>query len=511
MRTFLPVLAASIAALAAGGCGGTTNQPAGTGATGGGSGASGGESSGGSGGDTTGSTNSDPPSDVTGSLVDTYLAKGGDVKKAPDPATIQLAALIPRPGGSFDTIEAVVSADGTFKIPQVPPQGPYYLKYGDGSYLVTTKRTLDLGSRIVGRPDVASATQISVVTMDATGLSPWGDLDTLEIYSGGTATYGDLSSVAQPVPMPGDTALQGFSFDMEQLDNPVLIDGGKGDMAFFTQLVTHKAGAVEYQTIGAVFSPAAFTQINGQSTKLSGAFQPVAPAPASIDFKRSAFGALAAQVNPAAKAVSFDVFAYAEPGGLTEATISWVPTVLSYSDTDGADAKLDLGYGDPFPATWGVVTTASATFAAHLVPPGQMTPRSLFGTVVVSALIDDLAKGPAVPLVGPPQKVQINGKDASGVLAGVGATLTVSWSPPVLGKAAVYRIAVRQLNPAPPATTTALFLTTDTQITLPDGILQPGEGYYLRVSALSDFDADRPFRFKNAGASADAVTGPFTP
>jgi hypothetical protein len=397
------------------------------------------------------------PTDVTGTLADTYLVKGGQVTRAPDPAKVDLAALVPEQDGSLRVIPAQVKADGSFTIPGVP-QGTYYLRRGgpDGrfDYLITSERSIDLGRVFLGRPDVTFATKPTPVTIDATGLSPWAETDSLWLYSAEAATSAVLHAT-QGAPAPGDTALHGFVYDTKALPRPALIDGSKGDSALFFQRVTRKTanGDQEYTTIENVLAPPSFTQTDGQPTHLSGAFQPVPQTNVSLDVRPGAFAALAPQVSPDATLESIGIGVYPDPGaaaGLTGAA----PPVLNLSLKPDKDGVLDVSYGNPYPASWKLVIRANGFFSTKLALPGQSEAKPSFGWVDTSVYVDDLATGPVAPRIGPAQKVQINGKDASGALAGVGSPVKLSWSAPALGTAAHYVILLeRQDRPRPLART----------------------------------------------------------
>src|SRR5262249_28354836 len=157
-----------------------------------------------------------------------------------------------------------VSMDGTFTIPGVPA-GLYYLHYGS-TFVFTSERTMDLGSRYCGRPAAVVPAQPTPLVLSATGLSPWSDGEITELFSLGAGTWGDVFTAVDPaqVPLIGATDLTGVSIDMQKLRSNKLIDGAKGDVAVFTQLVAQAAAVGAYVSLGNSFSPPMFSQVDGQ-------------------------------------------------------------------------------------------------------------------------------------------------------------------------------------------------------------------------------------------------------
>src|SRR5205814_57762 len=91
-----------------------------------------------------------------------------------------IAAHVPV-GQGFTTIAGAGGADGRFSIPKVP-EGSYALQIGT-RYYVTDKRTLDLETKDLGRPDVVPATNPNTaIAFNVTGLSPWKDGDQLQYF-----------------------------------------------------------------------------------------------------------------------------------------------------------------------------------------------------------------------------------------------------------------------------------------------------------------------------------------
>jgi hypothetical protein len=526
---YLPSVSGSLfLALTLAGCsdGGTTTTGA-SGSTGaGGAGGAGGGASTSSGDTTTSSTGGSatssssastgtggPASDITGTIIDTYINKGSDTA-VPNLAGTPVA-LVPS-GNTFTTITGTVDPDGSFKIPNVPAGTVYVGLQSAGStdtFIVTDQRKLDLGYFYAGRQDVKPITTSPTdLVLDLTGLAPWGDLDTLEIYSQGAASGGDLLVAAMTVPAAGDTVLTALSTDAAALFVPNQIEAAKGDKTYFTQLVSLTSGTFPYSSIGKSFAPAAFSLLDGATTPVTGAFTDVTPKTATLDWKRSLFAGLASAVNPTAAVTTCSIYLFAEPGGPTRSTNSYVPTILYGNDPGLDDVSLKLDYGNPFPADWGAQAFIYADFSVPYLVPGTATMKHAHTTIDLSGTATDVAAGVVKPIISPPSALKVGGKDAFAVNTGVGLTPVLSWSAPTLGTSVLYQVNVRLIDEAVSAGHFAgRFITQGTSVTLPPGMLASGSSYFVRITAQTAGSVTTPFKPATTGGTATAISGVFTP
>lgn len=525
---YLPSVSGSLfLALTLGGCsdGGTTTTGAsgstGAGGAGGGSSTSSGDTTSSTGGAASSSSASSsastgtggPASDITGTIVDTYINQGSDTA-VPNLAGTPIA-LVPS-GNTFTTITGTVAPDGSFKIPNVPAGTVYVGLQSAGStdtFIVTDQRTLDLGYFYAGRQDVKPITTSPTnLVLNLTGMAPWDDLDTLEIYSQGAASGGDLLAAAMTVPTAGDTALTALSTDAAALFVPNQIEAAKSDATYFTQLVTLTSGTFSYDSIGKSFQPAAFSLLDGATTPLAGAFTDVTQKTVTLDWKRSLFAGLASAVNPTAAVTTCSVYVFGEPGGATRSTNSYVPTILYGSDAGVDDVSLKLAYGDPFPASWGPEAFIYADFSVPYLVPGTATMKHAHTTIDLSGTVTDVAAGAVKPLISPPSALKVGGKDAFAVNTGVGLTPVLSWSAPTLGTSVLYQVNVRLIDEAVSAGHFAgRFFTQGTSVTLPPGMLASGSSYFVRITAQTAGSVTSPFKPATTGGTATAVSGVFTP
>jgi hypothetical protein len=491
-----PSTSGSSTSTATGGTGGAGS----TGGTGGAGGAGGAGASGGSGGGA---------SAVTGTLRDTYLTDTGEIKDVPR-ASATVEAIVPQADGSFATFAGTYNADGSFVIPDVP-EGEFYLLLNGGTAIVTSQRNLDLGRVLVGRPDAAKIKSATYAALDATGLSPWADGDSIELCSLGANSSGAIEKLAMSPPAIGSTSLMAFTVDLQGLTTPGLIDGSKGDKAFLTQFTTLDAGGgLTYTAAVKTAALPSFTLQTGKTTQVSGAFTDLAQKQVKVDWKRAAFAQVAAKAHPAATPQAIWLDIYGEPGGKDRVASGASPDLANLYDTTApTDTTLDLHYGNPAPAGYAVVGLTQMGYSIPVQVAGQA--QKAFGFARTSVLEDALAQGPIAPVVSPPQEVTVGGKPATSDLTGVGLAPVIAWKAPAQGTPTHYLVYLSNYK-GTTSKRVATFYTTGTSVTIPLGILQSGQMYGVIIRADAYPYADKaPFRSSPVGGFADAITSLFTP
>lgn len=435
----------------------------------------------------------EPPSSsnagaLAGTFIDTYLFEGGEESLPRDPARVSLAALVPQPDKHYSIHPGTLDAAGNIKIPDVP-EGVYFLKIqptpsGPISYYQSSVRTLELGAFYASRPDVeALVAGPAEMVFDVTGLAPWQDSDGLELYSLGAGTWGVLYFTEL---MAGNTSLSNAVFDAMTLLPPALIDGELGDSVYITQLTTKTSGSSVYQSIEKVLEPSPFTLVDGGQVSINGMFQDVPQNTLPVTWKRSAFANLAKEAHASAVLAGGDLYFYAETGGPARVTSSLPPTILDLpaGASETSDFSGDLMYGNPFPKTWAIIASASASYSFEVMLPGAVGPKSITGSALCATLVSGNGALSFEPAMHPVRSLQVNGQDTAAPLAGAGLMPEVSWEAPSVGTPKNYRVAVRRLDPMGFSTTVAAIYTPETHVVIPDGILKKGEFYYLRVTGL---------------------------
>lgn len=447
---------------------------------------------------------------VQGSYIDTYISDTGESEAPRMPGAVIIAAIAQQPDSTWKTYNGSIKADGMIEIPGVP-DGGYYLKVepqgGVPAFYFTTERVLELGQTFGGRPDVTEITSSTDILFTVSGLSPWQNGDSLELYSLGAGAIAFLSFEEL---VAGTTSIDSLAFDAYDLFPPNLIEGSKGDVAYLTQLVTRDLGGAPYSSIGKVFKPASFSLADGQSTMLSGSFEEVPQESLSLDWKRSAFTALAGAVHPSAALRSSAFYAYAEAGGPTRVTSTVSPSVISLFAAGDVTADLagDISYGNPFPSSWAVITAADATFGFTVMVPDAEGPRALTGTVSCSAAASPGASLAFAPAMHPVKDINVNGMSTAAAVVGAGLTPEVSWTAPSAGAPPSYRVSVRKINlTGISSSLVASVYTSGTSVVIPKGVMEKDAYYYFRVSASPNaINLASRDDFGGYGCSAEAIT-----
>lgn len=452
--------------------------------------------------------------DVSGTFVDTHLTEAGESQHPIDPSTVTLSALAAG-GAGFTSYPGTLGNDGTFTIPGVPG-GEYFLEMASPdsapTFLATTESRFDLGAVRSGRFDAAAPTQPTVVTITASGLTPWQDADTLEVFSLGAGAWDGFGLLAfTGLLTAGTTSLTGFDVDSARWRTPALIEGSRGDRALITHLGTRNDAGFVYKSIGEALAPPPFTQVDGQGIALLGSFEAIPQEHVTLSVQRAALDQVAQEGNPKGLVTGHEIYFHAEPGGASRATSTSTPTLLVGTDSDSADGTLELDYGNPFPAGWATIASVGVTYTAFFTLPGASIPINVNAFAGVVAPIDDLAKGPVAPRVSSPQHLRIGGQEGMSAVTGVGLTPEIAWSAPSLGEADVYFISVRRLEADQPTQRVARIVTRGTSVVIPPGILGAGASYVLVLTARTGYDPTRPNASRATYATADAISGLLTP
>lgn len=458
------------------------------------------------------------------------------------PGTIAAEAIVPDGSGGTTTIAAIPgtgAAEGTFRIPGVP-RGEYLLHATNGdreAWLVTSTGALDLGYVELGRPpsELTPLASSAIVNLELTGLSPWQDEDLLELalFESGDGDYGGVQAAAPLA--PGDTSTQ-LSFDVNELNYGLghfAIEGSKGHRMFVGQLArSTSGGGLEYVAMSrAGFAPA-FDLGDGGEVSVSVELTDVSQASSiAIEWRGTEWADALLDGSPSpACATGFSscaggVFIGAIPGHARDGLYSVFMDPLDFTDRaiDGTDEATGvMRYGSPSSLEGGWAEIAAAWRRQRVL-------RRLPGTTSGGVFWDDIywytrpetfASDPVTPPLTPVRAVSVDGADFFAGAAGMTATPTLAWSPPRVGAPAFYSIRIYRLSSAGGSTSVewvAFVRTPHTSLTLPAGLLAPGEAYVLGVTAVAPTGArsigrlaHAPFRQGIDLAASTVHSGIFT-
>ena len=447
--------------------------------------------------------------DVTGTWISAWISDAGEQALPADLTGIAIAVQRVE-GDATCQILGHGDATGHFVVPGVPA-GPYKLQIG-GSYFDASARTLELGSRQVGRQDAVFAAQSAVVAFDVENLRPWAEGDYLEVASFGANSFLFAPEAGAP-PAAGATRAQ-LPVDFSVL-GANLIEAR--DRVWTTQL-EHKAdGAVSYDRLIRAAPLDPFTARPGTPARTHGTLAEV-PLVSSItlDVKGAAYDALASAVHPRASritsyvALTAQLDAASSGAGSPDLVVWTVPDTLRGDFTSGP-----IAYGNPYAPLAEPTLDVLYSYGVQIGLPGT----SPLATVVSIYSEDRLSHvtGPITPTLSPPRDVRIGEAAPGADASGVGLEPTLRWSAPALGTPAIYVVTIYQLvNDRGVTRRRPIFSfhhTTGTALRIPPMTLTRGFSYYALVAATSSpgLSEARPYAATYPYANATALSPIFTP
>ena len=405
-----------------------------------------------------------------------------------------LSVLVPN-GESFETRPLVPRDDGKLQFNNVP-QGPYYLKRGTDSYVITEHRQLNLDEYLLGREGVVTVSGAIPLTLSVDGLAPmdpYQDFD-LVVPNAGAAGVIRLGSA----PMPGGTSLSGQTAEYRSaFGRQEVIDSALGDRLYVLQKLRRSSGDFNYfaaaralTLTNATFRPAE------PSTAVSGTFSEFPSRQLTVDWRRSSFEAHRAAVHPLAVAlpessVRHSLIVAPAAGGLTEGVVGYAGELISGNiPAASQDVTLSLEYINPFPASWGTVASVVHRYQV----PVRVPPNGPSGTLGVSlteqAELSAFTSGPVQARLSPPAQLQVDGANAQEERALTSLTPVFTWEPPTLGTADLYELRIFRVYASPSSPevarteTVGTFLTAQRRVRVPPGVLQPQQAYVVRIAAM---------------------------
>ncbi len=453
------------------------------------------------------------------------------------------------------------------------PEGPYVLHQqfpeyptlpgvpGVVSAVVTDARELMVYTGVyAGRPDIPVTYDLGTrVALSVSGLQPLGEGDSFEIYSYQADALAFLYPSLDPEdgtksPVPGATGLDGWTVPWRPETARAawsLPDTANGDDLWLAQLsgrpLVAEPDAVQardpwsYATVSTLtaagkLSSTAFAA--GKVTEVTGTLAPVAAETATFDLRVNDFLARVEAESDASVSARCYTSVFLEPGietpivGMTPSLASidvfsrFVPPAPDCEEPNCAEEYafpgnrvFDLALANPYP---GGTELAQILCSMTTVVPHPKTgdDERLTAYLTVVDRVAALAKGPIVPLLDIVRDVRVNGMtmSPSSQNTGVGTTPTVSFTAPSFGNADGYSVAVVLLDDTTDidgalrrSRTVGAIRTRDTTVTIPEGLLQPGSYYYLRVLATHGQTPTAVNPYTHELAYSSAITGIMTP
>lgn len=396
----------------------------------------------------------------------------------------QIQALSPD-GTSYRSFQTTVDIQGEFYIPDVPA-GPYWLSIPDELTAIpdearlfawTDARELDLNFTRIGSLDRNGTYREVPITI--TGLSPIETGDWISATSTGNSWSGSWGLTP-----PGGTSTMwpsGIKTRLRSEPNEQLL--------VKQWRPTIRDGVTSETAIRFGSAPVP------DATKAMLTVPLVEPAARTLDLQvdTAAFTAELTALPPASVRWSFSLSAI----GLPKEPLAPSTLLLHVSPkAAGRDANLrGISYTDSEPVSSTRRYTLSYMGGRSHPVPGDTTLQTSCGTGVrLVGELGELSQGMARPRLSLPQGLSIDGQDAAQEGLRLGKSPTVRWSAPRIGKPSFYMLHVIRVAKLPdrgrPDNTAAHFLTTETELNIPEGVLLPGAQYFFELIAFGATDID---------------------
>ena len=437
-------------------------------------------------------------------------------------------------GTTFSVVSGSASPEG-WRFTGIP-SGAYYLRAGN-SFIITSAREVDIGTRRLGRPDtVFSEASWSPLQMNLVNLAPWSPYNgvtqpgsSLQVASAQVDLYGAVNVFDEVA--DGQTHLLTNGADVfSSTGFPLpIFEANKGDRLYVSQHAQLDAGTLPdgtplgYSALVRSVEMGAFDFVPDSVTPLplTGVMRPAPMTEFPIEWRLPEFTRHAGGVHPLATANYPSFYVMPAAHGLSDGWVGYSGEALSLMLPRGTSFNFTrrLSYGNPFPSSWAMVAGAQYSFRVlEAVPDGSGSMFSLSGNMYSYEQLDSYIAGPVVPKVSPPREVTIDGVPASTPREVGTASPVIAWLPPVVGTPNFYRVFIYRFD-----TTRRIGILhrnllvpgSATQVRLPPGTLDPDAIHFLRVAAMdvSGYDlAQHPFSTQDRlpQSRADAISSFFT-
>ncbi len=464
---------------------------------------------------------------VTGYQFTTFIQPTKTTNVPTDLTTLMPRALVPNTDGSFTIIPGRGATDGSFVIDEVP-HGLYYLQIGT-SYYVTRANSFDLTSARLGRPDAAAPVATSTITLrTVTGLTSWVDGDELEAFAADADTWWFALQDVNPI-TAGTTTLTNYSFTTQDANGSFRGNLIRNDPFALIQLRGKQtAEGFFYRTATNFCQLPAFTQTDGGTSPLDGAFVPVPQTSMfTADFRTSQWDAavgyngtnLTALHPQAIEFVGFEnyfVSLLGNAGGPLHGEVGATIDFLFAPVPHGADRVFaNMSYGTPTPpGLWATVLDTRASGIVRLLLPGTTTSARVNVGISQNSLLA-ASSGPITPAMGPVRAPTIDGLNLFQPQSQqVKTSPTLAWQVPAIGKPSQYKVTVSRLivmGASTVRTVIATLFTTEPSLVIPPGVLTVGQSYVVTITADTTPNPDAPFRRKFPDAASTIASSIFVP
>lgn len=464
-----------------------------------------------------------PSGTIRISWIDRYWNESGSTEKPFDwaPVSSFVAALVPQPDGSFQSLFGAAGANGAFEIPNVPA-GYYWLRIAPRGIYWTSSSTFDMGTDLFARAVnvTAPTTSTTYFNFNFTSLDATSARSLLQFDTPDTSfpAYSALTNA-------GSTTFAGGFVMNTNLDLSVIKN------AFVTQYEPASFGTMNGYVLGPALTLSNLSLTNGGHNTISGALNPTVPASINLSVKGSAWTALFDHIAPMAPTVlggnfSLSVQPYivdnpnisiSNPIGLLWSSGS-SPALHTSICSSNPPLTMDVEagtvqYSDPFPSAWRRTFSVCESASVTVPVPGGKTQNILLTNTQTTSLPTTAVR----PLISPVQNPKINGADLFTAGTMNSTAVTLSWDPPAIGTPFGYNVEIMRpvtlLGGEVSYVSTTTLGTAKTSMTVPSGLFQSGQTYLFVITPLADGRANMetsPHRSALPTASAQSISAPIT-
>jgi hypothetical protein len=455
----------------------------------------------------------DGPSPVSGTMKNIFVGESGDEVVAIGPADVDLAVLVERGKGDWSAIPVRIDQDGRLTTDPVPA-GDYYLRVrapGGGwpYFLSVGTRSVELSSQYLGRSGAIIPEQETPLTIEADGLEPWAAGNQLHLFSLGAGAFEDDLERLAGLRLPETTQRIAFTVDSASFRQPGLVDTDAGDHLFITQFGIQTQHTVDYWTPVSVLRADSLVQDEGVPNAVRGAFEPIATSTNQlVKWKPGGFVRAAPAVSPMATVKIHAMFFLADPAGANRTGRGYLPEVM-HTAVVANDSTMSWpftpSYRNPYPPAW---TVKYQAYSRYEIP---WLPEWLWPQVSIHGRLDPATELQIELRLGPPQHLQVDGRDASGAINGTGLTPALRWQAPATGKATLYEAEMWQQDETGEFQLAGAIVTDRGDAVIPPEVLSSGRPYVVLVTSFNDRAPGKPDEIRPDGAHATAVTGLLMP
>ena len=454
-----------------------------------------------------------PTGNIHATVID-HMVTGNGIELAPEDLTHRtIEALVPDLRGGYLIQPGVGDANGSLTVPNIPAGNFWlhlqtlrsagaYISIPADDYIWTNSSDLDLGSLRQGRADVSLLTAPVTVNPNVNLTVAPQVNDTIQWSSPDAGAVGAIAPALQ----------NPFTTPLSQPPGGT-IDASRGDRAF----LLHYSGGLGFTPTSMVLQEFleddSVHEVSGGTVTLNGTMSVPATYPVHPVINFSQFDALIPSgltTWPLMKELVIEDPLYIGDEGIA----GGIPTYRvifdpSTPDTDMGEISFALVDGSDAPAfVFADNTAREYSFNGTRVIVGNL------GTILHTASLPSPEK-PLVPMLSPPLTPKIDGLDFLSDQT-VSLTPTITWNAPTMGTPDSYRVTIIDFGssgtPARLAQTWT-FLTTDTSVMVPAGLLQAGDPFVVILAANSSPGASfasAPFRHTSEYSSAMVGSGLMT-